>query len=200
MERLIIASKNQDKVREIKMLLRGLPLQISSLLDFKKKPKIIEDGKDFYENARKKAKITSSFYRTLSLGEDSGLEVMALGNKPGVYSRRFAGKNASYHKNNLRLLKFLEGLPLKERRAKFCTWVVLAKKGRVIKAFKGELKGFIWMKEAGKKGFGYDPVFYLPRFKKTVAQLSLKQKNMISHRAKACLKLKKFLAKYVKNK
>ena len=194
---LVVATANKKKFKEIKAILGDLPLQIKSLLDFKKKPEIVEDGQTFLENAQRKAKITSSFYNCLSLGEDSGLEVEALGGKPGVFSSRFAGKQSTDRENIKKLLRELEGLPKYKRRAKFVSQVVLACKGKILVSFKGSLAGFITFQPQGRFGFGYDPVFFLSEYKKTTAQLKPSLKNKISHRYKALSKLRKFLKDYL---
>jgi len=199
--RLIVATKNKDKFKEIKDILKGLRLQILSLNDLNTNIKIKEDGNTFFENALKKAVAVSKiFKKDLVVADDSGLEVEFLGNKPGVFSKRYAGENASYYENNLKLLKELEGVKRKKRKAVFKCVVVLVKDQKLIKKFEGQLKGFISEKMMGKKGFGYDPIFYLPRYKKTVAQIPLREKNKISHRAKAFLALKKYLAKFLNNR
>jgi XTP/dITP diphosphohydrolase len=196
MKRLIIATKNKSKFKEIKKILKGIGIKIISLNDLDKEIKIKEDGKSFFENALKKALRVSFFYKDdYIVGEDSGLEVFSLKGRPGIFSRRFAGKSATDRENNLKLLKELEGKNKKERKAHFFCCVVLVKNKKLLKKFEGELKGYINQKMEGKKGFGYDPIFYLPKYKKTVAQLSLKEKNKISHRAKAFEKLKKYLEK-----
>lgn len=199
--RLIVATKNKDKFKEIKDILKGLRLQILSLNDLNTNIKIKEDGNTYFENALKKAVAVSKiFKKDLVVADDSGLEVEFLGNKPGVFSKRYAGENASYYENNLKLLKELEGVERKKRKAVFKCVVVLVKNQKLIKKFEGQLKGFISEKMMGKKGFGYDPIFYLPRYKKTVAQIPLREKNKISHRAKAFLALKKYLAKFLNNR
>jgi XTP/dITP diphosphohydrolase len=140
----------------------------------------------------------------LVVGEDSGLSVEYLGGRPGVFSKRYSGKNWTYHKNNLKILKELSGLPREKRKAHFICSLVLMKDGKVIKKIEGRLNGLIHNKIKGKGGFGYDPIFYLPKYKKTVAQLPLTEKNKISHRAQAFRRLKEYLAgltiakKYVK--
>ncbi len=197
--RLIIATKNKNKFKEIKKLLEDLNLKITYLGKILPSLSIKEDGKSFYENALKKAKAVSSLFpEDLVVGEDSGLVVKCLGDKPGIYSKRYAGKDASDLDNNLKLLRVLK--KKKDRRAYFICTVVLVKGKRLLRKFEGKLWGKIYDKLEGNFGFGYDPIFYLPRFRKTVAQLSLEEKNKISHRAKAFLKLKKFLAKYLKCK
>jgi len=168
------------------------------LKDLDKKFNIREDKKTFFENALKKAITISKVYKDdLVVGEDSGLVVDYIYPRPGVYSKRYAGKNTTYLKNNLKLLRELEGVKFKDRGAKFICSVVLARNAKLIKSFEGSVRGFISEKIKGDNGFGYDPVFYLPKFKKTFAELPLGVKNKISHRAKAFNLLKKYLKKYI---
>ncbi len=199
--RLIIATKNKGKFREIKRLLRYLKIELISLNELDDKINIKETGRTFVDNAFKKAKVVSLvFPDDLVVGEDSGLEVAHIGGAPGVYSKRYSGKNATDIKNNRKVLKELEGVPRKERKARYCCVLALCREGKLIKKYKGILPGYIYKESKGRGGFGYDPVFYLPGYKRTVAQISLKEKNKISHRAKVFLKLKNFLANYLKNK
>lgn len=192
--RLIVATKNKGKLREIKDILRGINLPIISLGDLDKKIRIVENGKTFLENASKKAIPVSKVYKKdFVLGEDSGLEVDCLNKKPGIYSKRYSGKYATDGKNNKKLLKSLDGVPFKKRGAQYRCCIVLARGSRTIKVFEGKLRGKINTASKGSNGFGYDPVFYLPAYKKTVALLPLSVKNSISHRAKAFRKLKKYL-------
>ncbi|MCF7907539.1 MAG: RdgB/HAM1 family non-canonical purine NTP pyrophosphatase [Candidatus Omnitrophica bacterium] len=192
--RLIVATENKSKLKEIRKILKGVGLQIISLADLDKKVCIIENGKTFLANAKKKAIPVSKIYpQDLVLGEDSGLEVDCLGGAPGIYSKRYAGKSGNPLKNNRKLLKVLEGVSVKDRGANFHCCLVLARSGKLIKAFNGRLTGRINIVEKGSNGFGYDPVLYLTGHKKTVAQLSSSVKNRISHRAKAFNKLKRYL-------
>jgi len=194
--RLIIATKNKNKFKEIKAILKGLRLRISYLGKLLPDLEIKEDGKTFFENALKKAcKVSQIFPQDLVVAEDSGLEVESLNNRPGIFSKRFAGKNATDLENNLKLLRLLKNK--KNRNAQFVCVVVLMKNKKLIKKFTGKLKGKIHDRIEGKGGFGYDPVFFLPRYKKTVAQLTPEEKNKISHRAQAFSKLKKFLSQYL---
>ncbi|MDD3296981.1 MAG: RdgB/HAM1 family non-canonical purine NTP pyrophosphatase [Candidatus Omnitrophica bacterium] len=191
--RLIVATNNKSKLKEIKKILKGCGLKIISLADLEKRFRIVENGKTFRENALKKTLPVSRVYKDdYVVGEDSGLEVKHLGWAPGVYSKRYAGKNGDQDANNRKLLKALQGVPLKKRNAQFKCVLVLAMAGRVIKVYQGMLKGKIFLEPCGDSGFGYDPVFYLPEYKKTVAQLPLSIKNGISHRAKAFKKLKNY--------
>lgn len=203
--RLIIATENEGKLREIKHLLLGLKITIISLSQLDKKFHIKENGKTFLENAVKKTKPVSLAYKDdLVAGEDSGLEVDFLKGAPGVYSKRYSGKNWTYEKNNLKILKELQGVTRKKRKANFHCCLVLFKAGKLIKRIDGRLNGYISYEPRGSHGFGYDPIFYpvrkklsngvyLPIYKKTVAQLPLSIKNKLSHRAKAFERLKKYL-------
>ena len=192
--RLIIATENEGKLREIKHLLRGLRISVVSLTQLDKKFHIKENGKTFFENAVKKTLPVSKIYKDdLVAGEDSGLEVDFLNGAPGVYSKRYSGKNWTYEKNNLKILKELEGVPRKKRKANFHCCLVLFKGGKLIKRIDGRLNGYISQEPKGTHGFGYDPIFYLPKYKATIAQLPLSVKNRISHRAIAFFKLKSCL-------
>lgn len=198
MTRLIVATANKKKFLEIKKILGRLSLEINCLLDFKKRPKIVENGKSFFENAKKKAETASAFHGCLSLGEDSGLEVDALGGSPGIFSARYAGKDADDKKNIAKLLKKLANVPKNKRDAHFLCWAVLAYKGKSIKRFRGQIQGRITLEPKGKFGFGYDPVFLVPKLQKTLAQLPISSKNKMSHRYKAVTKVCQYLDKYLK--
>lgn len=194
---LIIATKNPGKVREIRKALKGLGLRIHSLNDFSDVPEIEEDGKSFTENALKKARFYSKYSGKLIIADDSGLEVDALKGLPGIYSARYAGERASNRENNRKLLREMEGVPLSKRGARFkCAMAIVSNEGKEVVA-EGSCKGRIGIKEVGKKGFGYDPLFILPQCGKTMAQLSLSEKNRISHRGKALKKLIKIIRAFV---
>ncbi len=195
MDSLVIATANKNKFKEIKKMFKGLSFELKCLLDFKDRPQIIEDKKTFYQNAKKKAEITSSFYGCPALGEDSGLEVFALNKEPGIYSARYAGEDSNDKKNIEKLLKELEGVPFQERGARFVCSAVLILKGKKAEEFRGQVEGFITTEPRGKGGFGYDPVFYLPELKKTMAQIPLSLKNKISHRHKAISLIKNYFLK-----
>ena len=155
-----------------------------------------EDGQSFAENALKKARFYSEAYGRLTISDDSGLEVDILRGAPGIYSARFAGEKASDRENNLKLLGRLEGISLSKRRARFkCAIAIVSPDGREA-VVEGECGGRVGLKEVGKKGFGYDPLFVFPRLRKTMAQLNLEEKNEISHRGKALRKLKKVIRKF----
>lgn len=192
---LLIATKNSGKVKEIKKLLRGSGIRVLSLNDFHNVPDVNEDGKSYRDNALKKARFFSKYFNKLTIADDSGIEVDALGGKPGPRSARYAGGEASSFENNQKLLKQLNGVPLSKRGATFrCVLALVSPDGKeyIVEA---TCRGRIGFKEIGKKGFGYDPIFYIPRYGKTMAQLTVEEKNKISHRGKALRKLKRLLSK-----
>jgi len=190
---LIVATRNKGKVREIREALRGLRLRIYALSDFSDVPEIEEDGKSFAENALKKARFYSKAFGKLTLADDSGLEVDSLKGFPGIYSARYAGIGASTQENNQKLLSEMEGISRSKRGARFkCVMAMVSPDGREAIA-EGACKGRIGFKEKGKKGFGYDPLFILPKYGKAMAELSLEEKNKISHRGKALRKLRKII-------
>ena len=195
--RLIVATQNRGKVREIRKALRRLGFQILALDDFGNVPGIKEDGRSFSENALKKARFYSTLLGELTLSDDSGLEVDALNGLPGIYSARYGGAGATDRVNNEKLLKELEGVPLSKRGARFrCAIAVVSPQGK--EAFvEGACKGRIGFQEKGSRGFGYDPLFVLPRHGKTMAQLTVDEKNRISHRGKALRRLRKLMKEFM---
>ncbi|MDD5166606.1 MAG: RdgB/HAM1 family non-canonical purine NTP pyrophosphatase [Candidatus Omnitrophica bacterium] len=194
---LVVATKNKKKLGEIKDILKGQGLKIFSLADYQKAPRIIENGKTFKENAVKKAVRIACFTRKLALGEDSGICVDALRGRPGVYSSRFSGRNKSDIQNNLKLLKSLEGFPLKKRKAYYACAVALADSNGLVAVVEGRCSGVIGFAPKGNSGFGYDPLFIIPKYKKTFAQLGLRIKHKMSHRYHALRKAKKVIQKYI---
>ena len=194
---LVVATKNKKKLEEIKEILKDLNLRITSLADYNNLPRIIENGKTFKENAIKKAMRIARFTQKLTLGEDSGLCVDALGGRPGIYSSRFSGKDKSDLKNNLKLLKLLGNLSPGKRKAHYICAVALADKDGLIAVVEGRCCGFIGFEQKGKSGFGYDPLFVIPEYKKTFAQLGPKIKHNISHRYRALEKAGKIIQKYI---
>ena len=196
---LLVATRNQGKLREIKFLLRDFNLKITSLADYKNMPAIEEDGKTFQQNALKKATTMALYTKKLTLGEDSGLEVKALQNAPGVHSARYAGEKATDPKNNAKLLKALRGIPLKKRQARYRCVAALADGKRIVDVVSGSCNGVIALKAKGKNGFGYDPLFLIPKFTKTFGELDPAIKSTMSHRACALNKIKKSLKKYLRS-
>src|SRR3989338_11227749 len=184
MTELIIATTNQGKLLEIRELLSAMDLKITSLADYPDAPRIEEDGKTFSQNALKKAATIALYTGKLTLGEDSGLEVKALGGRPGIYSSRFAGNGATDKKNNAKLLRVLRGAPLKKRQARYRCCAALVDGHRGIDVVSGSCAGLIALKGKGSNGFGYDPLFFLPRYNKTFGELDPAAKARISHRAR----------------
>jgi XTP/dITP diphosphohydrolase len=196
MKKVLIASNNEHKVKEIREILSKYNFDVLSLNEAHIDIEVEEDGATFMENAYKKA---SEIYNTCSdymvIADDSGLMVDALGGAPGVYSARYAGEHGNSKKNNEKLLKELKGIPEKDRKAKFvCAIVFIIDKNTIIKA-QGEANGIILEEERGDSGFGYDPLFYVPSYGKTFAELGPEIKNRISHRAEALIKLNDALRK-----
>ncbi len=204
MTQLVVATKNKKKLLEIKEILRGMDLTLISLEAYKKTPKVIENGKTFKENAVKKAVKLARFTGKLCLGEDSGLCVDVLAGAPGIYSARFSGKPAcrlgrdkSDLKNNLKLLKLLKDLPWLKRKAHYVCAVALADQKGLIGVVEGRCNGLIAFEQKGRAGFGYDPLFYIPKYKKTFGQLGEKIKHKMSHRYHALKKAKQIIEKYI---
>ncbi|MFH0739439.1 MAG: RdgB/HAM1 family non-canonical purine NTP pyrophosphatase [Candidatus Omnitrophota bacterium] len=195
---LLVATKNKKKLKEIKEILKGLNFRVTSLSSYALAPRIIENGKSFMENAIKKAAQTARFANKLTLGEDSGLCVDALNGAPGINSARFSGKNKSDRQNNLKLLKMLEGLPLKKRKAHYIAAVALADQNGLLAVVEGSCFGSIGYELKGDSGFGYDPLFIIPKYKKTFAELGSRIKHRMSHRFRALEKVKLRLAIYLK--
>jgi XTP/dITP diphosphohydrolase len=203
-QELVVATKNRKKLEEIKEILSHLSLKVTSLTDYPGSPRIIENGKTFKENAIKKAVKIARFTKKLTLGEDSGLEVEALNGAPGIYSSRFSGKptcrtgrDKKDLRNNLKLLKLLDGLPLKERKARYVCAVALADKNGLAGVVEDSCLGVIGFELKGKFGFGYDPLFIVPEYKKTFAQLGPRIKHKMSHRYRALEKAKNIIQKYI---
>jgi len=198
MKEIIIATKNPDKKRELNKLLKGLKIKVISLDKYPKAPDVKEGSKCFRENAILKAMSASRFTGKIAIADDSGLEVDALGGAPGVRSSRFAGAKVGYADNNRKLLKALYGKPMKERTAQFRCVAAICDYPKVIGVVEGKIRGKIACGLQGKNGFGYDPLFIVPRFKKTFAQLTPSLKNKISHRGLALKKARGLILKYFK--
>jgi len=197
--KLVVATRNKDKLKEIKTLLKGLQIKVISLNSFKDVPEVIEDGKTLEANARKKAIQVSRHLKKLAVADDSGLEVPVLGNRPGVYSARFSGKGVTYSSNNKKVLRLLRGTPISKRTACFRCVIAVADKGKVVGIAEGRCRGRIGFEPKGRAGFGYDPIFVPNGHKKTFAEMGLKKKNRISHRGKALVKAKKLIIDFLKD-
>lgn len=193
---VIVATRNKGKLREFRDALRGLNLRIYGLSHLQEAPEVEEDGESFTENALKKARFYAMHSGKLTLADDSGLEVDSLRGRPGVYSARYAGERASSQENNRKLLRELQGIPISKRGARFkCVVAIKSPRGKEAIA-EGSCRGRIGFKEKGRKGFGYDPLFILPKGGKTMAELSLEEKNKISHRGKALRKIRKIFQSF----
>lgn len=197
MTELVIATKNKDKQNEIKKLLASLKVKVVGLESYPEIPLIKEDGQTLTENAIKKAVVVSKYTGSVAIADDSGLLVKALGGKPGIFSSRFAGPAATYKKNNLKLLKLLKSVPMRQRQAEFKSIIAIADNNKLIGVAEGSCKGVIGLSVKGNFGFGYDPIFIPKGYNKTFAQLGPNIKNKISHRAKALFKAKKIIQKYL---
>jgi XTP/dITP diphosphohydrolase len=188
--KLILATHNRDKVREIRALLKNSLFTILTLDDFPQLEEIEESAKTLRQNALKKAKTVFEKTGLLSLADDTGLEVDALGGRPGVFSSRFAGNKATYQDNVNKLLDVLKDVPDVKRSARFRCVISIV--GTGIEEFaEGICEGTIIREKRGSNGFGYDPIFYVPEYQKTFSELDLATKNRISHRG---LALKKAIA------
>jgi XTP/dITP diphosphohydrolase len=200
MKELIVASRNKGKVAEIKELLAGLPFKVTSLLDYPQVPEIIEDGKTYRANAMKKARETARATGRMAMADDSGIEVKALGNAPGIYSARFAGEGASEEARNDKLFAMLKGVPQAQRQARYrCVIALSDAKGKELGIVEGTCSGYVTTKNRGHNGFGFDPLFLIKRYNKTFGELPSSLKAKISHRARAlkkfCLLLSQLTAK-----
>jgi XTP/dITP diphosphohydrolase len=197
-KKLVVATQNKKKLEEIKEILKELDLKVTSLADFSGAPQIVENGRTFQENAAKKALKIAKFTGELTLGEDSGLCVKALGGAPGVRSARFSGRDKNDEKNNRKLIQELAGWPLAKRCAYYACAVALADKNGLIGVVEGRCSGRIAFIPQGSFGFGYDPLFLIPKYKKTFAQLGPAVKHSMSHRFRALTKARKILSAYFK--
>lgn len=201
-KQILVSSTNPGKLAELREMLGG-EIDWVGLSDFPNAPEIEEDGETFAENARKKATGYAKQTGLWTLADDSGLVIDALGGQPGVKSARFSGEKSENrklldHKNMAKVLKLLANIPREKRTAKFVCCVCLASPEKILIETSGELAGLIAEKEIGENGFGYDPIFFVPRLDKTVAQLTADEKNAISHRGNAIRKLKPLLDELLK--
>jgi len=194
MKELIVASRNKGKVKEIIELLAGLPLKVSSLLDYPDLPEVEEDGKTYTANAYKKAITIAKLLGKMAMADDSGIEVKALKWAPGIYSARFAGKGAGEKACNQKLFQMLEHVPMSKRQARYRCVIALADaKGNELGSVQGTCSGLISQEECGSNGFGFDPLFIVPRYDKTFGELDPSIKAKISHRARALVKFRRLL-------
>lgn len=193
MERIIFATGNEGKLREIRDILSDLDYEVVSMKAAGITADVVEDGTTFEENAIIKVKAIHELTGEMVMADDSGLEVDYLNKEPGVYSARYMGEDTSYHIKNMSLVERLEGVPDEQRTARFvCVIALITKDGQVITT-RGDFEGRIGYEEKGENGFGYDPVFYVPEYECYSAELSPEQKNAISHRGKALRLMKQKL-------
>ncbi len=193
---VVLATRNKDKIREIKQILRGLNIDVLTLDQFPDVPEVIEDGETIEANALKKAKAVSDATQLVTLADDTGLEVDYLNGQPGVYSSRFAGERATYDDNCKKLLGLMKGVANEQRTARFRCVMAIVGPG-IEKLVERTCEGFIINKKRGKQGFGYDPVFYVPDYDQTFAEMSLTLKNKISHRGRALKQARKILQQMI---
>jgi len=190
---LVVATRNRGKLAEIRRLLEGSRIRIRGMEEFPDLPEVEEDGLTFAENARKKAEIVSLQTGLPALADDSGLTVEALGGQPGVRSARYAGDSAGDGENNRKLLEEMKNVQGPGRRGAFVCAMALCLPGEECRIFTGRLNGFLLEAPRGEGGFGYDPLFLVPEYGKTLAELSLDIKNRISHRGEALRGVMEFL-------
>ena len=192
--RIIFATGNKDKLREIGEIMEGSGIEIISMKDAGITGEADETGKTFEENALIKARHVyienGKKPGDYILADDSGLEIDALGGEPGVYSARYMGKDTSYHEKNMNLISRLEGIPDEKRTARFVCAIAAVLPDGSEKIIRETMEGRIGYNEAGENGFGYDPIFFLPEYGMTSAEISPEQKNRISHRGKALLRVR----------
>ena len=203
---VLLATRNRHKVGEITAILEKawreyheaspgahpgdsdsapLPFNLLSLKDFGEIPEVVEDGSTFEDNAKKKAETAVRETSMITLADDSGLEVDYLDGAPGIMSARFSGVHGDFAANNIKLLGLLEGVPDEGRSARFVCTVAIAVPGERTRTVRGECAGIVAREESGSGGFGYDPVFHIPGLGKTMAELSMDEKNRVSHRGRA---------------
>jgi XTP/dITP diphosphohydrolase len=193
---LLVATTNPGKKKEIKENLDEQAIQVLSLEDLSPEKIFPEKEKTFCDNARGKSLFYRGSWEGLTLGEDSGLEIDYLDGEPGIMSARFSGPGSSDEANINRVLGLMKGVPSQKRTARFVCCMVLSEKGKILLEIEEHVHGIILEKPQGRRGFGYDPIFYHPPSGKTFAELLPKEKNEASHRGKALKKLKIFLKSY----
>ena len=190
--KIVLATHNRDKCAEMKEILRNMLIDIITLNEFSEIREIIEDGNTFEENALIKARTIHKLTNLPAMADDTGLEVDALSGKPGIYSARYAGENCSYSDNVNKLLQEMKNIPPGKRSARFRTSIAYVDDNMELTT-EGIVEGLITNVTKGIDGFGYDPVFYIPDMKKTYAEMSINEKNQISHRGKAVNNMQKLL-------
>lgn len=193
--RIVFATSNEGKMREIREILKDLGMEILSMKEAGADVDIVEDGSSFEENAMIKAKAVWQQTGGIVLADDSGLEIDYLNGEPGIYSARYMGEKTSYEIKNWNLIHRLDGVKKEKRTARFvCVIAAVLPDGRTLSA-RETMEGYIAEEPAGEGGFGYDPILMLPEYGKTSAEITMEEKNRISHRGKALESMKKLLLK-----
>ena len=193
MKKIIFATGNQNKMKEIREILADMDVEVVSMKEAGIHADIVEDGNSFEENAEIKAKTICEMTGEITLADDSGLEIDYLNKEPGVYSARYMGENTDYHIKNANLIQRLDGVPDEQRTARFVCAIAAAFPDGRVETVRGTMEGRIGYEEKGANGFGYDPIFFLPEYGCTSAELSMEEKNKISHRGKALQAIKEEL-------
>ena len=193
---IVLATQNRDKREELQEALSEFTVKILSLNDFPFIGEIEEVGQTLLENSMIKAKTVHNLTQLAAIADDTGLEVEALNGAPGIYSARYAGEDVTYEDNVNKLLAEMENIPLENRKAQFRTVISFVDKDRELWT-EGRIKGIIGESAKGKNGFGYDPVFFVPELGKTFSELSIGEKNRISHRGLAMKKFRILLREYI---
>lgn len=195
-KRIIFATGNAGKIKEIQMIMEDTGMQVLSMKEAGITVDIEEDGSTYEENALLKARAVAAHTDDIVMADDSGLEIDYLNKEPGVYSARYMGEDTSYRIKNNNLIERLDGVPDEQRTARFvCAIAAVMPDGRELTT-RATIEGRIGYEEKGENGFGYDPIFYVPQFGKTTAELTEEEKNQVSHRGKALQLMKEELKKY----
>ena len=195
MKKVIFATGNQGKMKEIREILEDLDIELLSLKDAGIHADIVEDGKTFEENAQIKARTICNLTGEIVLADDSGLEIDYLNKEPGIYSARYMGEDTSYHIKNANLIERLEGVPDEKRDARFVCVIACAYPDGTVDTATGIIEGKLAKEPKGENGFGYDPIFYLPERGMTTGEMEPEEKNAISHRGIAIRKMVEILKK-----
>ncbi len=193
MKRILFATGNMDKMREIRAIMEDLGIEVLSMKEAGVSIDVEENGESFEENALIKAKALCEKTGEIALADDSGLEVEYLNNEPGIHSARYLGRETSYREKNADLIRRLEGVAGEKRAARFVCAVAAAFPDGTTETVRGVMEGRIGYEEAGENGFGYDPIFFLPEYGLTSAEIAPEEKNRISHRGKALRKMRERL-------
>lgn len=193
--KILFATGNENKMKEIRMILSDLGMPIQSMKESGIDVDIVEDGSTFEENAIIKATAIAKMTGDIVLADDSGLEIDYLNKEPGIYSARYAGVDTSYDIKNRMLLDRLEGVPDEKRTARFVCVIACAFPDGTVETARGTIEGIIGHEIAGENGFGYDPIFYLPEYQCTTAELEPEKKNELSHRGKALRAMRAIMEK-----